>query len=138
MRVNQEFASNWPCALRSNGLALPARISVRTPVASGITFCATLATTRANIPSAVAPRYRARYGNKPVRFFHEDDLGAFLAVALAPTVAAAALIEAPTWPYPALPFPEGNVGRSCPATGIALSRDSTRYRWATHVDQRDL
>src|ERR1700676_4614846 len=110
MRLSQELASNWPCALLSNGWALPARMSVRTPVASGITFWATLATTSANIPRAVAPRQRARYGNKPARFFHDDDLGAFLAAVLAPIVAAAALIEAPTWRYPATAFPSGNAG----------------------------
>src|SRR5580704_1469993 len=105
MRLTQELASNWPWALLSNGWALPARMSVRTPVASGITFCATLATTSANMPSTVAPRYRERYGNKPTRFCHEDDFGGVLAAVVAPTVLAAALIGAPTWRYPRLPSP---------------------------------
>src|SRR5580704_3543892 len=108
MRLSQELASNWPWTLLSNGRALPARMSVRTPVASGITFCATLATTSANMPSAVAPRYRERYGNKPTRFFHEDDFGGFFAAVAAPIVAAAALIGAPTWRYPKSASPSGN------------------------------
>src|ERR1700676_2420039 len=133
MRLNQELESNWPCAPVSNGLSLPARMSVRTPVANGITFCATLATTSANIPRAVAPRYRERYGNIPPRFFHEDDFGGFFAAVLAPIVAAAALIGAPTWRYPAWAFPSGNAGSQGPEIGIVLSRDSTRCQWATHA-----
>src|SRR5580704_17681759 len=121
MRLNQESASKRPCALVSKGRALPARMSVRTPVARGITFCATLDTTSANIPSAVAPRYLPRYGTKPTRFFHEEVFGGFFAAELAPIVAAAALIAAPTSLYPVMLFPSGNVHRSCPATGNVVS-----------------
>src|SRR4029077_3101817 len=103
-------------------------MSVRTPVANGITFWATLETTSANIPSAVAPRYRERYGSNPTRFFQEEVFAVFLAAELAPIVAAAALIGAPTLPWITTVFPAGNVRTCGQAIDSVLSRDSRRSR----------
>src|SRR6266403_5269348 len=72
MLLSQSPVSAFACVLLSNGRALPARMSVITPVARGMMLPTMLVSARAIRPMAIAGRYRLRYGAKPSRFFEAE------------------------------------------------------------------
>ena len=109
----------------SNGTGLPARVSVITPVASGITFQITAINTTTISPRMIGQVYRRKYGIKPLK----SSLGG-----AAFTVSFAELLtEVATLRSKVRATRSKIVHKICRVTGSAWFSDSSEFQSAAHA-----